>query len=339
MAEWTVGIIGCGRIAGARDCPRRDGPVATHAQAYFRHPSFKVVAAMNPTHDHLASFQQRWQIPRGYATLEEFLAGERLDVISLCSPNTVHGAQATAILASPNRPKVLFMEKPVCPIPEELETLKALAERTKTTVLVNHTRRFDPGHRRVADLIRAGTFGPLVEGRYTYYGGWLNNGAHLVDTLRLLFPGQIDVTEAAFADHGRGADQNLRVNLRMQAVSVRLEAVDESYYQLFESELRFASGRVRFFDFGARILMERVEAQDRERVLVPISGSPLAGLQDPLWHAVQAIDEVLTGQPRIQQLGVDLSQAALTMRTVWQALDLAKDQAAQPLVMQDVAQQ
>jgi len=302
--------------------------VTTHAQAYVRHPSFELAAAMSPTPAHLHAFQERWHIPRGYLTLEDMLRDDALDVISLCSPNEQHVAQAVEILTSPHRPRVLFMEKPVCGQPHDLDRLVALARHTSVGVLVNHTRRFDPAYRRLAHLVRSGTLGALVSGRCLYYGGWFNIGVHLLDTLRMLFSEDIEVVSASPAGHGRGADSNFHVGLRIGCASVIAEAFDESCYQLFEWDLRFALGRVQL-SMDGNIAVERVEVNGLdERVLAPAEGFPLQGLDSPLLHAVGAIEAYLRGQDPWGALGVDLASASQTMKLLWEAQEMAREEPA-----------
>lgn len=186
-APFKVGIVGCGRVAGRMDRPRNDGFIATHAQAYYRHSGFVVTAAVSSTPEHLRAFQNTWEVPQGYTSLPEMLNGEPLDVISLCSPNERHALQLAQILESAKCPRVIFAEKPVCLSRQEGEQLKNAVERSKCLVVVNHSRRFDPGHIRLMQHIQNRELGELLWGRCDYYGGWLNNGCHVIDTLRMLF--------------------------------------------------------------------------------------------------------------------------------------------------------
>jgi len=321
---WRVGIVGCGRIAGSKDQPNEVGPVRTHAQAYVRHPRFQLAAAVHPHQDTLRLFQQRWRIPRGRLSVEEMLEGEPLDVIDLCSPTALHFPQAVRILTSPAKPRVLFIEKPVCLKPGELDRLVSLATAAGVGVIVNHTRRFDPAHRHVTELVHSKKFGALVEGRCTYYGGWLNNGTHLIDTVRMMFPEEPQVASAAVSDGGRGDDENLNVQLTINGSRVFVAAFEEMHYQLFESDFRFESGRIQLLDAGTKVIVERATVNELdERVLVPFEASPLEGLTSPLNQAVAAIDAYLNGNDEFQRIGVDLSNARVTMNMVWQAREMA----------------
>lgn len=329
-SAWNAGIVGCGRIAGLKDRPRKTGAVWTHAQGYRRHPRFKLTACMNPTAEHLQRFRRLWKIPSGYRSLGEMLAREHLDVISLCSPSEFHAAQAGEILASPRRPRLLFLEKPVCLREEQAADLAAAGRNTQTEILINHNRRFDPAHQKLSRLIQSGKFGKLVEARCTYYGGWLNNGAHLVDTLLMLFPSSgITVLASRLSGHGRGDDDNLDLDLRVGDAPVSIRGFDETHYQLFEMELRFQKGRLRLLDAGFQIAAEKVLINKiGERVLAPLPGIPTQGLASPMEHAVKAIAKILQGRGRASDWNADLSSALKTMQVLWKARAMAGESAA-----------
>jgi predicted dehydrogenase len=315
-----VAIVGCGRIAGGGDAALRAGPVTTHAQAYRRHPGFSLGAVCDPRPDRLARFVSDWGVPRGYSTLDALLGAERPQVVSVCSPTPQHYADIAALLAAPAT-RVVFAEKPVCDSPEQLQALQALAaKRPDVAVLVNHTRRFDPAHQRAAAIIRSGALGALVHGRCDYYGGWLNNGSHLVDTLRMLV-GEVTVDRVSPGAQPRDADACPNVRLLSSAAPIDVFAFDESHYQIFEIDLRFSNGRVALRNFGEDVHVERSGVNAiGERCLEPVDGAPWPGLQDPLLHAIGAIAAHERGGASLAATGATLPDAAKTMGVIWQAL-------------------
>lgn len=325
MNRWQVGIVGCGRIAGALEQPSRSGPVRTHAQAYHRHHRFRLAACVNPTEESLKRFREKWKIPRGYRQLAAMLEEEQLDVITLCSPSEFHASQGLEILASARRPRVLFLEKPVCLQPEEAPSLLRQAQACGVPVMVNHSRRFDPAHRTLRKRIRSGAFGELVQARCLYYGGWLNNGTHLVDTLRMLLPRQLDLVSSRWAGQGRGQDANLEVDLRAGPAPVEIRPFDENRYQLFELDLCFEQGRVRLLETGFQLWAQKVRVNGwGERVLSPLPGFPRKGLVSPLAQAAGAVAEILDGKSQASDWGADLPSALETMQLVWKAQALAQ---------------
>jgi len=322
---FKIGIVGCGKIAGRMDRPKGDKFIGTHALAYHKHPRFTLEVAVNPTLEHLQSFQKTWKIPRGYISLPGMLDGESLDVISLCSPNEHHAAQLRQILESPHCPRVIFVEKPVCLDRSELEEVKNLLPARECLVIVNHSRRFDPGHIRLRQYIESGELGYLLQGRCDYYGGWLNNGCHVIDTLRMLFQKSLVVESAQEGPPGKFNDPCLNVKLRVGDAPVDVTGFDDKYYQLYESEFRFEHGRVILKEFGAQIFVERVEINNiGERVLTPLPDSPWKGLDSPMYHAISIISEYLDKGTIPAGRGILFDEAVDTMDVLWTAVEYLK---------------
>jgi predicted dehydrogenase len=322
--SWQVGIVGCGRIAGLKDRPRTTGPIATHAQAYHRHPDFRLAAVFSQPLEEAHRFGEIWGAPQAFPSLAAMLAAGNLDAVSICSTSECHFHQAREILENPGGVKALLIEKPVCLTAAELQRLMELARQTGVAVAVNHSRRFDAAHRRAAQLLRSGQLGSFLKGRAVYYGGWLNNGVHLIDTIRMLLPEEPEVLAATKAGSGRPGDDDLEVDLGVGGGHIAVEAFDETYYQLFEMELRFQMGRLRLLDFGSQIHVEQVEVNEigeRELKLRPDSSWP--GLVSPFYAAVEALDAQLRGQSVFSELGVDLSAVLGTMNLIWQARKMA----------------
>jgi len=319
---FNVAIIGCGKIAGLQDRPRSSGAVATHAQAFHRNPAFKLSAVVEPDDEVRERYQKRWGVERGYFSLEKLLASETevLDLICLASPTPLHVPQTEQLLRAQRKPKVLFVEKPVCIDPAECGHLIELAKDADIHVAVNHTRRFDPSYRKLAQTIQSGCFGDLVGGRCTYYGGWVNGGVHLVDTLRMLLDKPLQVNRAQVTPGGRGWDENLDLTLELQGAPIEVEGFDERHYQLFEFDLKFRQGRVQIRDLGTQIILEKTETNALdERVLIPAFSSPWKASDAALANAATLLADTLSGKEGLfEHYGVSLTAAHQTMRLVWE---------------------
>ena len=322
--RWRVGITGCGKIAGGWDHPQESGDVATHAQAYYRHPEFQLVAVSDRDPEALGRFQRSWGVDRGYQSVGEMQEAEGVDVVSICSPNALHCSDVEQLLDSTVRPRAILLEKPACVDAQGLARLTKTVSHSEVEVVVNHTRRFDAAHQRVARLIQSGSLGRLVDGKCTYYGGWIHNGSHVVDTLRMVFGEEPAVLSATTSGSGRPGDGNVDVRLQVAGSTVSVEGFDERHYQLFEPDFRFELGRVRLIDFGRTISVERVNVNGLgERVLEPEDWSPLEGMVSPLYRAIEGIAAHLQGRGLLGNLRVGLSEAALTMKIIWEAIQMA----------------
>jgi predicted dehydrogenase len=109
-------------------------------------------------------------VRHAYASLDEILADDSVDVVHVTSPNHLHVPQASAILAAG---KHVVCEKPLAMTSEESAPLVAQAEASGLVNAVNFNIRFYPLHQHVRERIAAGDLGEirLVTGRY--FQDWL----------------------------------------------------------------------------------------------------------------------------------------------------------------------
>jgi predicted dehydrogenase len=184
----SVLVVGCGNIAGGFDTARDPRlPPLSHAGAFSRHGGFRLLACVEPNNERRQSFMKRWPVSSGFASLAEVLSAFEpgaFDVVSLCSPTSVHAEQLRATLAL--RPRLVFCEKPISPSLTETTELVHLCDEAGVPLAVNHTRRWAPDVQRLAEELQAGYWGAVRSAVGTYNKGVLNNGSHLVDLLHLL---------------------------------------------------------------------------------------------------------------------------------------------------------
>jgi predicted dehydrogenase len=253
-----VALVGGGRIAGALAAP--GDPPVTHAAAIRAIPDLSLQAIVEPIEQRRRSFAERWQIPVQVATMAE-LQGQ-YDIIAVAVPDVLHFRVAADIL-SHAPPRLLLMEKPLCTHEAELfELRKQLNDRSECQLAVNHSRRFDFGHRQVRAFLARKELGALIDMRWVYYGGWLHNGVHLIDTLRMLLNDTLVMRWAKKGYSGSDGDPSIEVEFFPNSspdVRIRVESFPESAFQLFEGEIRCQEGRIRLLDFGNEILIDKVK--------------------------------------------------------------------------------
>lgn len=109
-------------------------------------------------------------IPRAYASLDELLADETVDVVHVTSPNDLHYPQVKAILAAGRH---VMCEKPLALTSAESAELVVLAAASGRICAVNFNIRFYPLNQHLHQLVREGTLGDirLITGRY--FQDWL----------------------------------------------------------------------------------------------------------------------------------------------------------------------
>lgn len=320
-----AGIIGCGRMAGIRQAPG-ESAVYSHAAAFDHHPRFALVAVADTDAERSSAFAERWGLSGTFVDPAELLRVAKPDVVSVCSPTEAHFEQILLISEHDDAPRVVFAEKPICEHPSQLDRLRSVASARGVEILVNHTRRFDPGHQRLAAAIQGDELGGLMRGHCTYYGGWMHNGSHLVDTLRMLLGDPLDVVDVRPGAPGKPGDPCWEVIFSSGSSRITVVSIDERRYQLFEIDLLFERGRALARDFGAQIIVEDVRVNEfDERVLVPRSDSPWRGLDSPLLHALEWIRAAIDDGESLLSTGASLDGATATMALLWQVTEHASD--------------
>ncbi len=252
-APLSVAIIGCGNIAGGfdQDRPETAHPY-THAGAYRRHGGFRIVACMDTDAGHCADFAARWKVPARYGDLASLIAGQReVDIVSICSPNALHGPQLEAVLAM--RPKLVFCEKPLTDSVPLSERIVESYARAGVLLAVNYTRRWAPDVMAYAAALQRGDWGRVRSVSGIYTKGIAHNGSHLVDLLHLMLgPLTVEAAAAGSADHWPD-DLSVPALLRSSGgVPVTLSVGDARDYALFEMEIVTEKGTIRMEDGGSR---------------------------------------------------------------------------------------
>lgn len=101
----------------------------------------------------------------GYASLDELLDDQRIDVVHVASPNHLHHSQAKAVLAAG---KHVVCEKPLAMTIAESGELVSAARASGRVNAVNFNIRFYPLCQHLRGIVRAGDLGEvrLISGHY-----------------------------------------------------------------------------------------------------------------------------------------------------------------------------
>jgi UDP-N-acetyl-2-amino-2-deoxyglucuronate dehydrogenase len=185
------GIIGAGVI----------GP--THATAIAGLPDAELVAVA----DMDLRRARTLAAPYGatpYADIQTMLDREALDVVNICTPSGLHGAQACQVMRSGRH---VIVEKPMELHREAIEEMLRVQQEAGVQLAVISQHRFDPASQELHALVDEGAFGRLVLGNalipwwraQAYYdsGGWrgtaaldggvlMNQAIHSIDLLQWL---------------------------------------------------------------------------------------------------------------------------------------------------------
>jgi predicted dehydrogenase len=141
-----VGIVGCGVISGP------------HLDALAKIDNAEVVAACDPFEAARDQIAQKYNIPQMYASHEEMLEKQELDVIHICSPAQNH---APAALAAIEAGCHVLIEKPMTVNAAEATKIVAAAKKKNVVLSVDHNHVYDEVMVKARSIIASGAIGSV----------------------------------------------------------------------------------------------------------------------------------------------------------------------------------
>ncbi len=140
-----------------------------HVEA-LRRLGVQVHGLLGSSPERAAQRAEQLGVPRGYASLDELLSDDRVEVVHVTSPNHLHHDQVREVLAAGRH---VVCEKPLAMTSEESADLVALAADSGRVAAVNFNIRFYPLNQHARELVAGGALGDvrLVTGRY--FQDWL----------------------------------------------------------------------------------------------------------------------------------------------------------------------
>jgi predicted dehydrogenase len=193
----------------------------------------QLVAVADPSEDALAA-ATRDRTVNGYGQAAHMLAEERLDLVSIVAPTSLHLPLTLAALEAGAH---VLVEKPIAASREEAERMMAAARDAGRLLTVGHIERFNPAIRELRRRLAAGELGRIFEIRATRLGPFparIRDVGVVVD----LAPHDIDV---------------MRYLLASDPVRVYAETeqrIHTDHEDLFVGVMKFANGAVGVLDIN-----------------------------------------------------------------------------------------
>ncbi len=157
---YKAAIIGLGNIGSLFDEDSRRKDVSSHAGAYLVSTDVEIDAAADPDKSKLERFSARCPGVKLYTDYKDMLAGQRLDIISVCSPTNTHFEIVSD--AAKYDIRAIFCEKPIASRVEDGHSLVELCGKKAITLAVNHSRRCDRNYIRIKEYITQGEIGEIT---------------------------------------------------------------------------------------------------------------------------------------------------------------------------------
>jgi predicted dehydrogenase len=166
-------------------------PARAHARGYLAAGGFRPVAVADLIPQRRRDMINEFKFPREYATWEELVADDGVDVVSVCLPTHLH---APATLAALRAGKHVVCERPPTLTAAEAKRIDGAAAKYKRVVLYGMQRRFGGAEMAAKQAIVKGYAGDVYHARAVWTRtravpigtGWFTNkeqsgGGALID--------------------------------------------------------------------------------------------------------------------------------------------------------------
>jgi len=178
MKKLRIGVIGLGMGKG-------------HIHGYKQHPQADVVAITDLDRNRLEAVSAELNIPGCYTSVDDMLAKENLDIVSVATPNNLHKPFTIAALEAGCH---VLCEKPMAINTSEAEAMLAASVRLGKRLMINFSSRFSAQSFALKKQVESGVLGDIYYGRSVWmrrrgmpgFGGWfgtkaLSGGGPLID--------------------------------------------------------------------------------------------------------------------------------------------------------------
>ena len=147
----TWGVIGCGGIADRRTLPGM--MLADNAE---------LVAVMDTNKDAAEKCREKYGAAYAFDKAEDLLALKEIQAVYIASPVFCHKEQ---VRLAAKAKKDILLEKPMGLSVEEAKEIAAVCEKEGVKLGVAFMMRFHSYHRKMREIIGAGTLGEIVSAR------------------------------------------------------------------------------------------------------------------------------------------------------------------------------
>lgn len=233
-------LIGAGGIGSAyADTP--SGAPRSHAAGLLAHPDVEFLGAIDTDRRRRDDFARIRGLPAW--TPARARRAARIDIAVVATPPHAHGAGLD--LALDRGVRAVLVEKPLGRTALEASTLASRASAAGVPLLVNFSRRFDPGFARLRAHVASGAVGNLRRLTIDYCRGFRNNGSHGIDLARSMV-GDLQVLLAADRLGDQGDDPGIDAWLSSaDGVPVDVAAFPSGAYHTFAVEIIGSDGTIR----------------------------------------------------------------------------------------------
>jgi predicted dehydrogenase len=130
-----------------------------HAHTYSSNPLANLVAIVDVDVERAKAVAKTYNVKSYYHDVEELLAKEEVDAISVATPETQHMAPA---VAAAKAGKHVLVEKPIAHTLDDAQVMVDTARKSGTKLMVGYILRFDSRYAQAKEQLDQGRIGEII---------------------------------------------------------------------------------------------------------------------------------------------------------------------------------
>lgn len=148
-----IGVIGCGKIAQTRHLPE-----------YAGNKDCKIIGVYDLNFERASEIASQYDAT-AYSSVEELLADQQIDAVSICVANNAHAEISIQAL---NCGKHVLCEKPMATTLEDCEKMVKAASENGKFLMIGQNQRLAKAHVKAKQLIADGAIGTVRTFKTTF---------------------------------------------------------------------------------------------------------------------------------------------------------------------------
>ncbi|MBI4680523.1 MAG: Gfo/Idh/MocA family oxidoreductase [Nitrospirae bacterium] len=269
-SKLRAAVIGAGEIATG--IGGRYG--MSHIESYSALPDdVELRSFAEISEDRRRIVKESFPFLKAYKNIEDLFAGEKIDILSICTPDDAH--EKLILKALDYGVKGIWCEKPMADTIKGAEEIIRKSKNAGIAIQVNYFRRFIPEMHELKMKVLNGSFGDIRLMSGYYADTYAHNGSHLLD-LMLFFCGSLTLIYAHAVDK-MSREKDGPVFMECQAakgIPCFLKPFPMQFYNIFELEIFCEYARLKICENGRRIEISRAKKDEHISYLKILNSDP-----------------------------------------------------------------
>ena len=301
MTNNKVLIVGLGAIGLGYDLAiQSDKPTyLSHSKAFSCHPSFELIAAVDPNESLVSTFQDLFQLP-AYTNLAEALRDNSPDVLVVASPTSTHKQVIDECLNGRSHTiHTILCEKPLSNSLADALSINQLCASLGVHLFVNYPRRADPSTSVILDLLSHQPSG-IFKVNAWYANGLKHCGSHILDLLQCFFGRPKSVVSIDGTARYYNIHHEVDLSIRYQSADVLLRYAYEEHFSYTAFEMLLPTGVISYQDEGRSICYRESVPDQLYPGYMTLSSRPriiTSDLERSQYNVVSELSKSIAGLP------------------------------------------